>query len=266
MKTKFRIHDFQERKKNGEKIVMVTCYESWAARLVEQTDVDCILVGDSLNMVMYGANTTLTATLDMMARHVTAVASRCKSKFIVGDLPFLSYRLDLKSNMLAAGQLMQAGAHAVKLEGARGNLELIRHLVDSGIPVMGHLGLTPQAIHQLGGYRVQGRQSSAAQAILRDAEALAQAGCFAVVLECVPAALASEITRALPVPTIGIGAGVETDGQVLVWHDLLGLQSETTPKFVRQYLQGADLIANALQHYADDVKKQKFPAPEESFE
>lgn len=261
-----KIHHFQDKKQAGEKIVMVTCYESWAASLVEETDIDCILVGDSIAMVMYGESSTLAATTDLMARHVSAVASRCKKKFIVGDMPFLSYRQDLKSNVEAAGKLMRAGAHAIKLEGARGNLELVRHLVDSGIPVMGHLGLTPQSVHQLGGYRVQGRKSEEAERILRDAQDLEKAGCFSLVLECVPTALAQEISKSLRVPTIGIGAGQGTDGQVLVWHDLLGFQTEVTPKFVRRYLDGAGVVKEALQKYARDVKAREFPTKEESFE
>jgi 3-methyl-2-oxobutanoate hydroxymethyltransferase len=255
-----------EKKIKGEKIVLVTCYESWAASIVDGTEVDCILVGDSIAMVMYGQATTLGATTELMARHVRAVASRCQRKFIVGDLPFISYRLDLKSNVLAAGQVMRAGAHAVKIEGARGNLDLIRHLVDSGIPVMGHLGLTPQSVHQLGGYRVQGRKPEEAKILLKEAQDLQHAGCFALVLECVPAALAAEVTAALEIPTIGIGAGSGTDGQVLVWHDLLGMQTEIKPKFARRYLNGAELIQKALVEYAADVKQKKFPAAEESFE
>lgn len=260
-----KVHHFVEKKQNHEKIVMVTCYESWAASIVEQSNVDCILVGDSIAMVMYGDTTTLSANVELMARHVTAVASRTKNKFVVGDLPFLSYRLDLKSNVEAAGALMKAGAHAVKLEGARGNLELIRHLVDSGIPVMGHLGLTPQSVHALGGYRIQGRKSEEAERILQDAVALEKAGCFSLVLECVPANLAKEVTQALRIPTIGIGAGVDCDGQVLVWHDLLGFQTEMSPKFVRRYMDGAGQIAEALNKYSRDVKGKEFPTNEESF-
>lgn len=260
------IQSFREKKQKGEKIVMVTCYESWAASLVEQTSIDCILVGDSINMVMYGQSSTLSASVELMAQHVRAVAPFAPKKLIVGDLPFLSYRLDLKTNVLNAGALMQAGAQAVKLEGANGNLELIRHLVDSGIPVMGHLGLTPQSVNTLSGYKVQGRKSEDAEKIKADALALEKAGCFGIVLECVPSALAAEITRSLQIPTIGIGAGVDTDGQVLVWHDLLGLQDQINPKFVRKYLKGRELISVALTEYAEDVKSQKFPSLQESFE
>lgn len=253
-------------KKGQEKLTMITCYESWAAQIVERTSIDSILVGDSLAMVMFGDDSTLKATVSLMARHTQAVARFAPSKLIVGDLPFLSYRLDRRSNVLAAGKLMQAGAHAVKLEGARGNLELISHLVDTGIPVMGHLGLTPQSVNQLGGYKVQGRRSEEGERILNDALALEKAGCFSVVLECVPAHLGAEITAQLKIPTIGIGAGVETDGQVLVWHDLLGFQTNFKPKFVRQYLNGAELVEKAVENYARDVKNSQFPSAKESFE
>ncbi|PWU21735.1 MAG: 3-methyl-2-oxobutanoate hydroxymethyltransferase [Bdellovibrio sp.] len=261
-----KVHHFLEKKEKHEKIAMITCYESWAAVIVEQTEVDAVLVGDSVAMVMYGDDTTLNASTELIARHVRAVASRSKNKFIVGDLPFLSYRLDLRSNVVAAGELMKAGAHAVKLEGARGNLELIRHLVDSGIPVMGHLGLTPQSVHQLGGYRVQGRGAEEAERLHVECLDLEKAGCFSVVLECVPAELAKDISQALKIPTIGIGAGAGTDGQILVWHDFLGLQTEMKPKFVRRYLSGADLVREALGKYVRDVKSSQFPNGEESFQ
>lgn len=253
-------------KKGQDKLTMITCYEAWAAQIVEKTAIDSILVGDSLAMVMFGEDSTLKATVGLIARHTAAVAKFAPSKLVVADMPFLSYRLDLKSNVLAAGQLMKAGAHAVKLEGARGNLELIRHLVDSGIPVMGHLGLTPQSVNQLGGYKVQGRKNEEAEQIHKDALDLEKAGCFSVVLECVPKDLGGEITRDLKIPTIGIGAGDETDGQVLVWHDLLGLQTNFKPKFVRRYLNGAELIQQAVETYAQDVKGGTFPQKAEWFE
>lgn len=253
-------------KKGKEKLTMITCYESWAAQIVEGTGIDSILVGDSLQMVMFGDDSTLNATVGLMARHTQAVARHAPSKLIIGDLPFLSYRLDRRSNVLAAGRLMRAGAHAVKLEGARGNLELIQHLVDSGIPVIGHLGLTPQSVNQLGGYKVQGRRSEEGERILKDALDLEKAGAFAVVLECVPKNLAAEITRHLKIPTIGIGAGDDTDGQVLVWHDLLGFQNNFKPKFVRRYLNGAELVKEAVEAYVRDVKQGEFPTAKEWFE
>jgi 3-methyl-2-oxobutanoate hydroxymethyltransferase len=260
-----RIPEFRQ-KKGQEKLTMITCYEAWAAQIVEQTSIDCILIGDSLQMVMFGDESTLNATVGLIARHTHAVVKFAPSKLIVADMPFLSYRLDLKSNMIAAGRLMRAGAHAVKLEGARGNLELIQHMVDSGIPVQGHLGLTPQSVNQLGGYKVQGRKTADAERIMNDAIALEKAGCFSVVLECVPKVLAAEITEALKIPTIGIGAGDDTDGQVLVWHDLLGFQNNFKPKFVRRYLNGAELVKEAVEAYAQDVKTGKFPVAQEWFE
>jgi 3-methyl-2-oxobutanoate hydroxymethyltransferase len=260
------IEQFVAKKKKREPIVMLTCYESWAARLLNDSPIDAVLVGDSVAMVMYGQSSTLSATVDLMAEHTSAVARRMTKKLIVADMPFLSYRTDLKSSVLAAGQLMRAGAQAIKLEGARGNLELIRHLVDSGIPVMGHLGLTPQSVHTLSGYKVQGRDTVAAESILMDALALESAGCFSVVLECVPSALAKKISLQLQIPTIGIGAGADTDGQILVWHDLLGLQTEIQPKFVRTYLNAAQLIAGAVENYCQDVKTKQFPSAAESFE
>lgn len=260
------VQTFQSKKEKGEKLCMVTCYESWAAQIVQDTAVDAILVGDSINMVMYGENSTLSAGMEMMVRHVKAVAAFAPKKLIVGDLPFLSYRQDLKTSVMNAGALMQAGAHAVKLEGADGNLETISHLVQSGIPVMGHLGLTPQFVNTLGGYKVQGRTQDKAEKIKKDALALEKAGCFAVVLECVPSVLGSEISNSLKIPTIGIGAGLDTDGQVLVWHDLLGMQDQISPKFVRRYLNGKELIAQALNKYADDVHQKNFPSVQESFE
>lgn len=260
-----RVPEFRQ-KKGKEKLSMITCYEAWAAQIVEQTSIDAILVGDSLAMVMFGDDSTLKATIGLMARHTAAVAKFAPSKLIVGDLPFLSYRMDLKSNVQAAGALMKAGAHAVKLEGARGNLDLIQHLVDSGIPVMGHLGLTPQSVNQLGGYKVQGRKSEEGERILKEALQLEKAGCFSVVFECIPQPLAREITQQLQIPTIGIGAGEETDGQVLVWHDLLGFQNNFKPKFVRRYLNGADLVKEAIESYSQDVKKGQFPTAKEWFE
>ncbi|MBX3016509.1 MAG: 3-methyl-2-oxobutanoate hydroxymethyltransferase [Bdellovibrionaceae bacterium] len=260
-----RVPEFRD-KKGQEKLTMITCYEAWAAQIVEQTSVDSILVGDSLQMVMFGDDSTLNATVSLMARHTQAVAKFAPSKLIIGDLPFLSYRLDRKTNVLSAGKLMRAGAHAVKLEGARGNLELVQHLVDSGIPVMGHLGLTPQSVNQLGGYKVQGRRSEEGERILKDALDLEKAGAFSVVLECVPKQLAADITRQLKIPTIGIGAGDETDGQVLVWHDLLGFQTSFKPKFVRRYLNGAELVKDAVEKYSQDVKQGEFPTAKEWFE
>ena len=257
--------DFQEFKARGEKIVMLTCYDYTSARIVEDSDVDVILVGDSAAMVMHGHGTTIPADIEMMCWHIESVSRGTRDKFIVGDMPFLSFRQSLTDNIRAVASVMQAGAHAVKLEGIEGNSETIRHIVKSGVPVMGHLGLTPQSVNQLGGYRVQGRGDSAAAVLKQEAKDCEQAGCFALVLECVPDELAAEITDSLSIPTIGIGAGARTDGQVLVMQDLLGLSSDFKPKFVRKYIDGRKLWQDAFNTFASDVKSGQFPAVDESY-
>lgn len=255
---------FQTKKQAGEKIVMATCYSHWGAEIIAGSDVDCILVGDSVAMVEHGYPSTVHATVDMMAAHVSAVSRGANGRFIVADMPFMSYRKGLAEAMTAVERLVQAGAQAVKLEGAIGNLELVKHIVDSGVPVMGHLGLTPQFIHQLGGYKVQGRNEEAARVLQQAATDLASAGCFSIVLECVPELLAKSITESLSIPTIGIGAGVHTSGQVLVFHDLLGL-SQFDFKFVKRFLNGREQCLNALNQYQQEVVAQQFPLPEHSF-
>lgn len=259
------VFDFKKKKQAGEKIAMITCYDYTSAAIANRTAVDCLLVGDSLAMTMYGHASTLPATIPVMAMHTAAVAKGASDKFIVGDLPFLSYRKSLGENMDAAQALMQAGAHALKLEGAAGNAGFIEHLVQSGVPVMGHIGLTPQSVNVLGGYHVQGKTDGEARRLMDEAAALERAGCFAVVLECVPQDLAAAITAKLKIPTIGIGAGVATDGQVLVFQDLLGLNRDFTPKFVKKYLNGAEMFEGAINHYVDDVKKKAFPDADHSF-
>jgi 3-methyl-2-oxobutanoate hydroxymethyltransferase len=261
-----KIQDFAHRNRDGVPISMVTCYDAWSAALIADTDIDCILVGDSLAMVVYGHDTTLPVDVDTMAGHVAAVRRGAPDAFIIGDMPFLSYRCGLAPSVRNAGALMQAGANAVKLEGAAGNLELVRHLVESGIPVMGHLGLTPQSVHRLGGFRVQARQRDDAGRLVDDARALDRAGCFSIVLEAVPAAVAAEVTGAVAVPTIGIGAGGSVDGQVLVLQDLLGVNTAFRPKFVRTWLDGATLIRDALDAYHRDVVDRSFPNGGESYE
>lgn len=259
------IHAFCAMKAAGEKITMITCYDYSFACILQQSTVDCILVGDSAAMVMHGHPTTVQATVDMMALHTAAVVRGAGDKFVIADMPFLSYRKSLSENMAAVQQLMHAGAQAIKLEGAEGNLELIRHIVDSGVPVMGHIGLTPQSIHQLGGFKVQGRDKKAAKALYQHAKQLAEAGCFALVLECVPGDVAQHITDAVDIPTIGIGAGVHTDGQVLVLQDLLGMNKSFQPKFLKQYLPGFDLIKDACNTYCDEVKSGGFPQAEHGY-
>lgn len=256
-----------QKQKSKTKLSMVTCYDAWSAKLIAGTSVDSILVGDSLAMVMHGHSTTLPANVAMMELHTQAVARGLagSNKLLVADLPFISYRQDLKTSVRAAGRMMKAGAHAVKLEGAKGNLEMIAHLVDSGIPVMGHLGLTPQSIHQLGGFKVQGNNPAEFERIHHEAEQLEKAGCFSVVLECVPSALAAKITQDIKIPTIGIGAGPDTDGQVLVLQDMLGLNEGFKPKFLRTFMSGAELMKKALNDYDTEVKKTTFPNAKESY-
>lgn len=258
------IFDFYKKKQLREKISMITCYDYTSAQILANTDVDCILVGDSAAMTMHGFKDTLAANIDMMCYHIAAVHRGAPKKFIIGDMPFLSYRSSISKNVAAAGKLMQAGANALKLECATGNLKLIRHLTESGIPVMGHLGLTPQYIHMLGGYKIQGKCDNSAQRILEDALKLQEAGCFALVLECVPSPVAKEITTQLSIPTIGIGAGADTDGQVLVFQDMLGL-SDFKPKFVKVYFDGQTQIKNSVNAYIDDIKTGSFPTNEHSF-
>lgn len=250
---------FKKKKDAGDKIVMVTCYDAPSAAIVEKSKVDCILVGDSVSMVVHGFPNTTYATMDMMAMHVEAVARGNKNTFIVGDMPFLSNRISHQETIQNAGRLIRAGAHAVKLEGASGNVEIIQHLVDSGIPVMGHLGLTPQSINQLGGNKVQARSDALAEKLLIDAIKLQKAGVFAIVLECVPSAVAEKVTKQLDVPTIGIGAGPETDGQVLVWHDFLGFQNDFSPKFLKRFFDAESHLLDSINQYADEVATKQFP-------
>jgi len=257
--------DIRARKGDGPPLVMVTAYDAPSARVADEAGVDMILVGDSLAMVVLGYDDTLQVTIDDMAHHVAAVGRARPRSLVVGDLPWLSYHLSRQETVRNAAQLVRAGAGAVKLEGGRKRLEAVRAILDTEIPVMGHLGLTPQSVHALGGFRVQGKRLDAAQAIVDDAVALAEAGCFAIVLECVPDAVARLVTDAVPVPTIGIGAGRHCDGQVLVYHDLLGLEDRRTPKFVRQYAALKADATNAVAHFADDVRSGRFPSSDETY-
>lgn len=259
------IQDFSAMKERGVPISMVTCYDSWSAALIEQSDIDCILVGDSLAMVMHGYDTTIFADSLLVSLHVQAVRRGSPSSFIIGDMPFLSYRKGLEEAMRVVEQIMRAGANAVKLEGLYGHEEIISHIVASGVPVMGHLGLTPQSVHQLGGYRVQGRSAEDGEHMVQSARRLQELGCFALVLECVPADLAEKIAADVTVPVIGIGAGSSVDGQVLVLHDMLGLSTGHTPKFVRSYMNGADLVVQALNAYDRETKDRSFPSRKESY-
>ncbi len=259
------VREFASFKAAQRKISIVTAYDAWSAHIVAQSQVDAILVGDSLAMVVHGYPSTLAATVDLMALHTRSVSRGSGGKFLIGDLPFLSARKGIAEAMSAVGALVTSGAHAVKLEGVDGHEDVVRQIVGSGVPVMGHIGLTPQSMHQLGGFRVQGKDDAEAIRLVRQAHALEDLGCFAIVLECVPAELAARITSELTVPTIGIGAGAATDGQVLVLQDLWGLTPGHQPRFVRQYLDGARLFTAALDRYDEDVKGVLFPAPQESY-
>lgn len=256
----------KQMKQTGEKISMITCYDYTSAKIVADSDIDTILVGDSSAMVMHGESSTVNSNIDQICAHIKAVRKGAPDKFIVGDLPFLSYRSDLKTNMENVQNVMQAGANAVKLEGAAGNVNFIKHVVESGVPVVGHIGLTPQFVNQFGGFKVQGKNEEGYKSIINDAKALQIAGCFCVVIECVPAPLATEITQMLSIPTIGIGAGVDTDGQVLVMQDMLGMSNNFKPKFLRHYINGYDLFLNAFNEFHKDVKDKSFPNIEESYE
>jgi len=256
---------FADLKKKGEKISMVTCYDYTSARIVAQTAIDAILVGDSAAMTMHGYKDTIPATMEMMCWHTSAVRRGAPEKFIVADLPFLSFRKSLSKNVTAAQQLMQAGAAALKIECATGNLKLIRHLTESGIPIMGHLGLTMQSLHMLGGCRIQGKTEEAAKRIKDDALLMQEAGCFSLVLECLPTSLAREITESLLIPTIGIGAGPHTDGQILVFQDLLGLNIDFKAKFVKTFMDGHAHIKQSLDTYTQAVKSGDFPQHEHCY-
>lgn len=259
------IRDLAIAKTNRRKIVVVTSYDAWSARLLADTTVDCLLVGDSAMMVMHGERDTLGATAELMALHTRAVSRGAPGKLIVADFPFLAARRGTAHALDCAAQLMQAGAHAVKIEGIRGHEDVIRHLVESGIPVMGHLGLQPQSVHAIGGYVVQGRAPADAVNLREDAASLEAAGAFALVLECIPGKLAREITAERGIPTIGIGAGVGCDGQVLVLHDLLGFNPDFKPRFVRAFQEGAELVRDGVTRFANAVRAEKFPGPKETF-
>jgi 3-methyl-2-oxobutanoate hydroxymethyltransferase len=257
--------DIRARKGNGPPLVMVTAYDFPSARVADGAGVDMILVGDTLAMVVLGHEDTLHVTIDDMAHHVAAAARAQPAALLIGDLPWLSYHVSDEDTVRNAARLVRAGAAAVKLEGGRKRLGAIEAILDAEIPVMGHVGLTPQSIHAVGGFKVQGKQLDAARAIVDDAVALADAGCFAIVLECVPDAVARLVTDSVPVPTIGIGAGRHCDGQVLVYHDLLGLEERMKPKFVRRYATlSADATA-AVARYAEDVRTGRFPSSDETY-
>jgi len=252
-------------RKRGTPVVMVTAYDAPTARIADEGGVDVILVGDSVAMVVLGYEDTLQVTVADMAHYVAAVARARPRALVVADLPWLSYHLSTGDAVRNAAVLVRAGASAVKLEGGRSRVAVVEAMGDAQIPVMGHLGLTPQSVHALGGYRVQGQQADDAAALVDDARALAAAGCFAIVLECVPREVARLITEEVAVPTIGIGAGPDCDGQVLVLHDLLGLEDRIAPKFVRRYGSLKAEAVSAVAAYAEDVRTGRFPSDAESY-
>jgi 3-methyl-2-oxobutanoate hydroxymethyltransferase len=258
-------HNFLRAKCEGRKLSMITCYDYTFARLLAGSAVDGILVGDSAAMVIHGHSSTLSMTVEMIRLHTEAVVRGAPGKFVVADMPFLSFRKGVAQAMETAQALMTAGAHAVKLEGVDGHEDVVQRMAQSGIPVMGHLGLQPQSVHAYGGFRVQGRNCDSARNILRQATTLQELGAFSVVLECVPANLAREITAALRIPTIGIGAGAGCDGQILVLQDLLGMNVDFHPKFSRSFLDGSRLILDAIADYDEAVKEGTFPSMEESY-
>lgn len=258
--------DLVAMKAAGRRIVMLTCYDAAFARLLEDADVDVLLVGDSLNQVLAGQETTLSTTLDQMIYHAAAV-KRGSRRLVFVDLPFLTYQISIPEAIRNAGRVLQeSGAHGVKLEGGSHMAETVGALVERGIPVIGHLGLTPQSVHALGGYRVQGRDQNAAERLLSDAKALEAAGACAIVLELMPAAVAGRISKALTIPTIGIGAGPQCDGQVLVLHDMLGLNEQFAPKFLKHYARLGESVRSACRSFAAEVREGKYPGKEHSFE
>jgi 3-methyl-2-oxobutanoate hydroxymethyltransferase len=252
--------------KGRDKIAMLTAYDAPSAALLDEAGIDVLLVGDSLEMTVYGEPNTLTAKMDVLVRHTKAVSRSAKRALVVGDMPFLSYQTSPADAVANAGRfLAEGGCAAVKVEGGRRILPAVLAILAADIPVMGHVGLTPQSYRKFGGYKVQGKNDDAAKDVLDDAAALAQAGCFAIVLEAVPRTLAAQITREIPVPTIGIGAGPDCDGQVLVFHDFVGLTRDLSPKFVRRYAELAPIIRDAAKAYAKDVREGGFPSDAESY-
>ena len=260
------IHTLRQMKERGEKIAMLTAYDATFARLFDEAGADVLLVGDSLGMVIQGHDTTLPVTLEEMAYHCRAVVRGVTRAHVVGDMPFMSYQASIEQGLTAAGRLVkEGGCHSVKLEGGAQHAPLVEKLVAAGIPVMGHIGLTPQSFHQLGGFKVQGRDPGGRERLLADALAIEAAGAYAIVLEAIPADIAREISAALAIPTIGIGAGTACDGQVLVCYDMLGMNEAFKPRFVRRFAQLGATIKQATQQYVSEVRSSTFPSDAESF-
>ena len=253
------LHRLRELHASGEKLTMLTCYDATFARVLDDAGVEMLLVGDSLGMVLQGKSSTVPVTLDEMAYHVRSVAAGNKTAWVIGDMPFASYQQSPSQAMASAAALMQAGAHMVKLEGGGWTTEAVRFLTERGVPVCGHLGLTPQSVHALGGYRIQGKTDEAASVLRQHAKELSDAGAAMSVFELIPSVLAGEITRLLPIPTIGIGAGVDCSGQVLVLHDMLGITRGRLPRFVKNFMQGYASVDEGVAAYVVEVKSKQFP-------
>ena len=260
------IPEFQQHKHDKKKLIVVTAYDALFTRIVEQAGIEAILVGDSLGVVVQGKANTLSVTMDDMLYHTKLVAGAAQRALVIGDMPFMSYQAGREDAIRNAGQFLQAGAQAIKLEGGAVMADRVAAITSIGIPVMGHLGMTPQSVHRFGGYKVQGRESDHALVLLNDAKTLEAAGAFAIVLEAIPAELAKTVTEQLTIPTIGIGAGPYCDGQVLVLYDLLGLFDEFVPKFVRPYAHLKADALQALRRYKEDVEQGKFPSDHESYQ
>ena len=259
------IPDFRKRKVEGRKIVVVTAYDALFTRIAEEAGIEVLLVGDSLGVVVQGKKDTLSVTMEDMLYHTRLVAGAAQHALVIADMPFLSYQVSVEEAVRNAGRFLQAGAAAVKLEGGAAVVDRVEAMTRFGIPVMGHLGMTPQSVHQYGGYKVQGKAADQAEVLLSDARALEAAGAFAIVLEAVPAKLAKTITQTLAIPTIGIGAGPACDGQVLVLYDLLGLFDQFAPKFVKPYAHLKADALQALRRYREEVEQGKFPTDSESY-
>jgi 3-methyl-2-oxobutanoate hydroxymethyltransferase len=263
---KVTVRSFAKMKKKGEKIAVLTAYDFFTARILDQIGIDSILVGDSVNMVFYGSPTTLSINMDQMIYHTKAVSSAVKRALVIGDMPFLSYQTNSSDAILNAGRfLKEGGAHAVKIEGGLEMAETVKKIIEVGIPVMGHIGLTPQSIHKLGGYAVRGKTEEDRKYLMESAKILEEVGCFSLLLESVPKELAETISKSLKIPTIGIGAGTGCDGQVLVINDILGLFEDFKPKFVRRYAELGKEMKKACLNYLNDVKSGRFPSEEESY-
>lgn len=259
------INEFLGYKHQGKPITLITCYDYWSAKIINETDIDAVLVGDSAAMVMHGFETTINADPEMLSYHIASVKKGLDEKLLIADIPFLSHRKGKKNILNVVEKFMKLGANAVKIEGAGDNIETIKYVVDSGVPVMAHIGLTPQSINSIGGYLVQGKNNEKATKLIQDAKDLENAGCFSIVLELVPAQLAKEITEAIHIPAIGIGAGPYTSGQIIVLQDLLGMSKNFNPRFLRKYLDGFELIKKALNNYNNDVKNKNYPNEMESY-